>query len=193
MVGGGRVVPEPPFHPFPYREEDRFKSLSGEVYPILRPTVLMRARLGGHSWQFRALIDSGAPHTLFDRGTGDALHIDYSRGDAERESFKVAGEDRIAQMETVQLKIPYGDFAPFEWEARVGFFLTDWNMPFAGLLGQDGFLDRWVVSFDYPHSFVIEARESFLTRIPSVGLNEEEIAKIWESQELGWRAPPGTR
>ena len=161
-----------------------------QLLPILRPTISIRAAVGDRSWGFRALIDSGAPHTLFSRSTGDALGIDFSSAIAEREQFSIAGSDRLAQLETVQLHIPYRDFAPFTWTAKAGFFLEDWEMPFFGLLGQEGFLDHWVVSFDYPRSFVIEARESFLTRLPGDALTEEEIAEIWEAQELGWKGPP---
>lgn len=140
----------------------------------------------------RALLDSGAPFTLFDRSTGDAVGVDFSRGAARRERFRVAGDDRIAQMEAVELVIPVGPFESFKWSVEVGFFLEDWGMPFAGLLGQDGFFDRWVVSFDYPRSFVIEARESFLERLPAP-LTDDQLNDLWEWQELGWRGQPGQR
>lgn len=157
---------------------------------MLRPTVPIRLQLGTRRWSVRALVDTGAPFTLFDRAAGDALGVDYSRDGARRESHKIAGGDYLAQVERVELTIPaFGD--ALRWTTEVGFFLLDWGMTFGGLLGQEGFLDRWVASFDYPKSFVIEERESFESRLPAV--SEEQLLELWEWQELGWKGPPPDR
>lgn len=95
----------------------------------------------------------------------------------------------MAQVEEVELIIPaFGE--SLRWTAEVSFFLQDWNMTF-GLLGQSGFFDHWVVSFDYPSTFVIEERQSYQSRSPS--LDVEQIQEIWEWQDLGWKGPPPAR
>lgn len=190
MDGGGRLVPEHLYAPFPYREEDLFEHASGVVTPVLRPTLPIRVRFGAERWGVRALADTGAPFTLFDKSTGDALGVDFSREDAHREKHKIAGDERIAQIEEVELTIPaFGE--DLRWTTEVGFFLLDWGMPFGGLLGQVGFLDRWVVAFNYPKSFVIEERESYTSRQLPIAV--EDIQEMWELQELGWKGPPGVR
>lgn len=192
MGRGSRVVSSPVFQQFPYRPEDRFKKSSGEVLDVLRPTIAVRLEYKNQNWTVRALIDSGAPFTLFDRGAGDALGVDYSSGDARRESFEIAGASRLALMAEVDLAVPTGKFDGLRWRVEVGFFYEDWGMTFGGLLGQNGFFDYWAVSFDYPHSFVVEAKESFISRLPSP-ISEEETQDLWEWQELGWRGRPPTR
>ncbi len=131
----------------------------------------------------RALVDTGAPFTLFDRGTGEALGIDFSRQGAERYLHKIAGGQYLAQVETVVLRLtPFDDLW---WETQVSFFLDDWGMPFAGLLGQEGFLDRWVVTFNrYDNYFIVEEPESFKGRLPP------DPFEVFESRDLGWKDQP---
>lgn len=121
--------------------------------------------LGDLSWTVRALIDTGAPYTLFDRGTADALGIEFRRPGATLNWHTIAGGRFVAQTEAVVVRL-----APFDdlwWHTDVQFFLDDWGMPFSGLLGQEGFLDRWVVSFNrYDNYFVVEEPESFKSRLP---------------------------
>lgn len=187
MDGRGRLVSRPGFVAFPYREEDPVQLGPGPPVLVRRPTLPLRLQFGSERWSVRALVDTGAPFTLFDRATGDALNVDFSRDGARREFHKVAGREYLAQVERVRLTIPaFGD--DLQWETEVWFFLEDWEMPFAGLLGQEGFLDKWVVSFDYPKSFVIEERSSYESRLPV--LTPEEVSEIWEWQELGWKGPP---
>lgn len=108
--------------------------------PVLRPTVDVRLEVGDLEWTVRALADTGAPFTLFDRGTADALGVDFQRTGAERRWHKIAGGQYEAQVEMVVLRLP--PFDDLWWETDVDFFIPDWGMPFGGLLGQEGFLDR---------------------------------------------------
>jgi hypothetical protein len=53
---------------FPYREEGN--------PPVLRPTVDVQLNCAPNGeWTTRALIDSGSPLTIFDRGVAEALCI----------------------------------------------------------------------------------------------------------------------
>ena len=70
-----------------------------------------------------------------------------------------------SQSERVRLVLP--PFDDITWEAEVDFLLDDPGpLPF-GLLGQAGFLDRWVVTFNYHRSYlVVEHQEDFERRLP---------------------------
>jgi hypothetical protein len=66
----------------------------------------------------------------------------------------------------VHLTLP--PFHDVSWETEVLFLRAELDLPFAGVLGHEGFLDRWVVSFNYPDNyFVVEEHDSFVQRIPT--------------------------
>lgn len=61
---------------FPYREEGN--------PPILRPTLDVELRYGPNGlWRTSALIDTGAPITVYDYGTAEALLIRFGSAGAE--------------------------------------------------------------------------------------------------------------
>lgn len=129
----------------------------------------------------KALVDTGAPHTLFDRGVGDALNVQY-RSSGQRRTHTIAGGHHLAQVETASLTLsPFDDLS---WETDADFFVNDWGMPYAGVLGQQGFLDRWVVTFNYADRyFVVEEPETFRARLPVEAEDE------YERRDLGWHGP----
>lgn len=66
---------------------------------------------------------------------------------------------------TVLVLLELPPFTDLAWEAEVDFVLEE-GLPF-GLLGFEGFLNRWAVSFNGYHSyFVVEPVDSFEERIP---------------------------
>ncbi len=98
---------------------------------------------------------------------------------------RMLGRTWDVDFEFVTLTLP--PFNDISWETEVGFFREAVDLPFEGLLGTQGFLDHWVVSFDYYGSqFVVEERESFANRLPV------DVAKEFlERYDSEW-APPGT-
>lgn len=129
-------------------------------------------------------MDTGAPHTVFGRAVADAIGIELGKTPHTRR-VKLLGGEWVAETAYVLLTLP-----PFEdlwWETEVLFFRQDVEgMPFQGLLGTVGFLDHWVVSFDYYDGrFVVEERDSFVDRLP-VDV-EREFLTNYDSE---W-APPG--
>lgn len=85
--------------------------------------------------------------TVFDRGVADAIGVKIGRAGAEVRSTGLMGKTLRLQFETVEVSLSR---VPEEaWEAHVG-FITDptFQMPFQGLLGTEGFLDRWAVTFN---------------------------------------------
>ena len=61
--------------------------------------------------------------------------------------MKLMGNSLRVQFETIELSLACD--TEQAWEARIG-FITDqtFQMPFQGLLGTQGFLDRWAVTFN---------------------------------------------
>jgi len=130
----------------------------------------------------RALVDTGAPVTIFDRGTADALDVDFEKLPRKMSRQKLGGKEREAQLERVTLTLsPFDDL---RWDAEVGFLVEDWGMPFAGLLGTEGFLDLWMVTFNAAENyFIVEEPESFAGRLPP------DIESEFERRDLGHRGP----
>lgn len=145
----------------------------------------LRLTASGHEIQFSALIDTGAPVTFFDRPIAEALGIKLGEPGAPVEELTVLGGVHKAERHLVLLTLP-----PFEdvaWETEVLFLRDELDLAFAGCLGTVGFMDRWVVSFNYYDSyFVVEERDSFQERIPK---NMAEEFKRFDSE---W-SPPGRR
>lgn len=142
---------------FPYREEGN--------PPILRPTVDVTLNCDPHGeWTTRALIDSGSPLTVFDRGVAEALTITIGNFGADTGSIALLGARRHVQFEYVQLSLP--GYPGNSWDARVA-FITDraFQMPFQGILGAEGFLNKFVVTFHaYENFFLIEHPDDWVTR-----------------------------
>lgn len=134
---------------FPYREEGN--------PPVLRPSIDVELRFGPNGvWRTSALIDTGSPITVFDYGTAEALLVRFGHAGAETGTVRLLGARHPIQFEHVDLALV--DDAEFQWAARVG-FITDpqFVMPFQGLLGTDGFLDKWAVTFNkYDEHFVLQ-------------------------------------
>lgn len=122
----------------------------------------------------RALIDTGAPLTVFPRGIADALALDVPRTwEPGLKKIRLLGREWSAFSTTVELQLDV--FADMAWTAEVNFVLDE-GLRF-GLLGYEGFLNRWAVSFDGYHSFfVVEPVETFVKRV-------EEQAKEQKKQE----------
>lgn len=139
----------------------------------------------GHEIRFRALIDTGAPVTLFDSAIAEALGVRLGQPGAQVEEVFLLGKSRLAERAMVHLTLP--PFDDVSWETEVLFLRDELDLAFAGLLGTVGFLDRWVVSFNYYDSyFVVEERDSFVDRIPVDVF--EEFQRNFDSE---WQ-PPGS-
>jgi hypothetical protein len=133
----------------PYREEGN--------PPVLRPSVDVELRFEPNGlWRTSALIDTGAPITVFDYGTAEALLIRFGHAGAETGHIALLGGRRPIQFEYVDLSLVAEPSS--HWTARVAFVADPgFVMPFQGLLGTDGFLDRWAVTFNkYYDYFVLQ-------------------------------------
>lgn len=108
-------------------------------------------RRAPHSIITTALIDSGSPGTLFTMGLAHALALRLNNAGARIDTVHIGGRPRRAQFEQVELAIPGQPYSA--WRGEVGFFLQEWDMPFAGVLGHAGFLQEWVVTLNSAQSW----------------------------------------
>jgi len=124
---------------FPYREEG--------TPPTLRPTVDVRlASAPDVEWTTRALIDTGSPLSIFDRGVAEALCLNIDRFGTETGTIALLGRRPIIVFEYVEMSLP--NYPGHSWDARVAFIKDrSFQMPFQGILGAEGFLQKFVVTF----------------------------------------------
>jgi hypothetical protein len=95
----------------------------------------------------RALVDTGSPITIFDRGAADALGVRIGRTGAETATTRLLGHQPTIQFEYIDLSLPVDP--TIAWHARVGFIKDPvFQMAFQGILGTDGFLDHYAVTFN---------------------------------------------
>jgi predicted aspartyl protease len=148
------------FHFFRWREAESL--VTGQV--VLRPMVDVRLLSGPSRARTDALIDTGAPVTVFPRGVADKLDVDLpDEGSGGDEAVIMLGERWPCVVRTVTLVLP--PFEDLEWDAPVRFSINE-GLPFA-LLGYEGFLNRWAVTFNaYRGYTVVETIESLDERIP---------------------------
>lgn len=100
-------------------------------------------------------MDTGAPITLFDPSVAYALDLDARRS-VETGRVRVLGGDWPVRFEHVEVHL--AGQPELSWTLRAA-FVTDpaFQMPFQGVLGTEGFLDRFVVTFNaYDDYFLVE-------------------------------------
>ncbi|HUA40156.1 MAG TPA: retropepsin-like aspartic protease [Streptosporangiaceae bacterium] len=125
----------------------------------------------GQEIRVRALVDTGSHACIFGRAVADALEIDVGPGSGPRRRLGILGGVHEAVTAHVIMDLP--PFEGLSWEADAAFLIEDLDLSFAGVLGQEGFLDKWVASFNYYDGFfVIEERDSFVERL---GVDPYEI------------------
>lgn len=128
-------------------------------------------------------MDTGAPFCIFSRAVAEAVEIDMTPGAGPDRDIHILGGVHRARVAHASLQL-----APFErvsWEAECAFLYEDLALSFAGILGQEGFLDRWVASFNlYDGFFVIEERDDFVHRL---GIDPTEFINGFYDSE--WERP----
>lgn len=150
---------------------------------VARPTVDVQLASGDLDITVRALIDTGAPSTFFDSSVAEALGLETERRSATRK-IRVLGDVYPARLATVALTL--APFRDITWETEVMVLTVELDLPFAGCLGSQGFLDRWVVTFNYYDSyFVVEERDAFVARMPV-----DTFTEYQEKFDQDWW-PPG--
>jgi hypothetical protein len=144
----------------PYREDE---PRLGQP-PAQRPTLNLTVSTEHLEIRIRALVGTGSQSCIFGRAVADALDIDVRSGALPRRSLRILGGIHEAALAHVTTDLP--PFEGLSWQAEAAFLAENLDLSFAGILGQEGFLDRWVASFNYYDGFfVIEERDSFIGRL----------------------------
>jgi hypothetical protein len=115
-------------------------------------------------WALRAPIDTVAPISFFDRGAADAVGVRIGYAGAEKGRIRIFGGTWLVQFEMVELT--FAVVEEVSWPARVAFVIDpDLQMPFQGVLGTEGFLDKFAVTFNrYYDYFILERADAFHER-----------------------------
>jgi predicted aspartyl protease len=95
------------------------------------PRPLLDVAVEGAGFAVKALVDTGAVNTLFDRWVADEVGVDLT--EAATRTLGVGGGEAVAHF--VEVRLTVGDHT---WEAEVG-FCDEWPAGW-GLLGHTGFL-----------------------------------------------------
>jgi hypothetical protein len=120
---------------------------SGEVY---RPRIPIRVIGPEGTVQVFALVDTGADHVFLSAALAEILGIALS---GESETASGAGGQDI-DVWTGSIEIEVGDDNERRrWRTTIGFLADDKDPP-AAFLGNAGFLEHFVATFDYDQHLV---------------------------------------
>lgn len=138
---------------------------------------------GSRTQRIIALVDTGAVNCIFDRSVGDSIEIDYSPGRGKDRPLSILGREHQAREAIVTLEIPR--YPGTTWETLACFLHEELPLSFIGVLGQEGFLDRWVTTFNYYDGyFMLEERDSFVARFDA---DPADALRPWHDDE--WERP----
>ena len=131
---------------FPYQ---RYEVVPGPTFPggiLYRPEVAILVIGGAGSESLLALADTGADETLLPRSVGEA--VGAVMDDSQRWSVGAFGGE---QMQAVLGEVQFAIRTPrklYRWNAGVGFISFSNPEHEVAVLGQIGFFDHFVVSFN---------------------------------------------
>ena len=117
----------------------RYKRYGG----VARPVITVRLKWRGKTIRYEVLIDSGADECMFDAGMADVLGIDLEQGEM-RKATGVWGQTVVYFLHPVDVEISGRTYT-----IDAG-FISRPGAPFEyGAVGQKGFFDKFIVTFDY--------------------------------------------
>jgi len=130
-----------PYYKLPYKPSEAFP----EEENVWRPFVEVRINNKTAHIDCLALLDSGADNCLFPAKIGEYLGVDIRKG--KTKEFGGIGKGKIkAYFHDVLLRIENISF-----KCCAGF--TYDRLPYV-LLGQNGFFDQCIISFDLPQRII---------------------------------------
>src|SRR3990167_3272093 len=118
----------------------------------LRPVIQVDFETSSGKFGYLVLIDSGADYCIFHATVGEQLGLDITSG-KPLTFFGTSGEPQKAYFHEITFKI-----GGHPHTCEVGFSYDMEKLAY-GLLGQDGFFNKWVVKFEYQKENV-ELRET---------------------------------
>lgn len=132
----------------------QFQAPPSSAFPsghlIKRPTLVLTLRNGRNGLKCYALVDSGADHCIFPRSFMQRLGIDLLTAPVDMTSG-VGSTNVPTHYCNVTL-----DLGVIDFQVYAG-FTAGMDQFGIGLLGQDGFFDKFKITFDNPHgSYTLE-------------------------------------
>ena len=127
---------------FPYRKINLKHPFSYKQF-ILRPIIPVSLKYKDRSIRYEALIDSGADFSIFPSDIAQSLEIDF--GNSKRVCFSgIDGDILEGQISEITLGVGKTAVSTKAVFAHVG----------NGVLGQYGFFDQYIVTFDLKKKIV---------------------------------------
>lgn len=117
----------------------------------LRPVVQIDFQTTNGRFGYFVLIDSGADYCIFHASIGELLGLDIKKGKSLT-FFGTSGEPQKAYFQEVTFGI-----GGQQHTCEVGFSYEMEKLAY-GLLGQDGFFNKWIVKFEC-HKERLELKE----------------------------------
>lgn len=108
----------------------------------LRPVIQIDFETSKGNLGYYVLIDSGADYCIFHAQVGEQLGLDIKSG-ASLTFFGTSGTPQVAYFHKITFKI-----GGHPHTCKVG-FSYDMDQLAYGILGQDGFFNKWTVKFEY--------------------------------------------
>lgn len=108
----------------------------------LRPVIQIDFDNSNSGFSYLVLIDSGADYCLFHASIGEQLGLDIKRG-TPLTFFGTSGTPQKAYFHKITFKVGGHNHI-----ANVGFSYEMDGLAY-GILGQDGFFNKWIVKFEY--------------------------------------------
>lgn len=145
----------------PYLRKPAAGDLSGVfAKEVLKPLITVVLRRQDWKAKLFSLVDSGADACLFPKGIADLLDIDVKSG--HRINFMGMGA-YSTPFYFREIEILLGEYRV---KTKVG-FSTSQNIGVSGILGQQGFFDNFIISFDHKNGFIEIKKPNFLQDITS--------------------------
>jgi len=102
-------------------------------------------------------------------------------------SADIAGAPHDFVMRLVSLSLP--DHPSMSWETEVAFFMEEWAINY-GILGHQGFLDRFVVSFNYSANyFVVQTPDAWEEIAPITTSGAADPFEEFQKDDPSWWRP----
>ena len=108
----------------------------------IRPVIQIDFENKNYSFGYFVLIDSGADYCIFHALVGEQLGLDIKSG-IPLKFYGTSGQPQKAYFHKIKFKI-----GGISHECLVG-FSYDMEQLAYGILGQDGFFDKWIIKFEY--------------------------------------------
>ena len=134
----------------PYLQQGPLNPELSKVYPgtkaLLKPLITVVLRYQDKKQKLFTLVDSGADVCLFPKDVADILGIDIKNG-AMVFITGIGGGQIPFYFHEVEILL-----GEYQVKTKVGF--SNSHIGVSGILGQQGFFDNFIVSFDYRNRFI---------------------------------------